>query len=118
MKRSISVTSINSTDSVIPIEVIEVPPTAKINIIQTRSKPNNSFNSNLNNSLSNNQKKAEPLVRRSVSPFSLVYIDSETASTSDTVNNKINDVSRQLDGLEIELFFFFKLIFALLGRYF
>ena len=97
MKRSLSVTSINSTDSVIPIEIVEVPP--KINRIQTRSAANttnNSFNSNSTLNNSNSQKKNEPIVKRSVSPFSLVYIDSESASTNDTVNNKINDVSNRL----------------------
>lgn len=85
MKRSISVTSINSSDSVIPLDVIEPCPPSTTNqrgntninannstkcTIQTRSKSaiihNNSNNSNtsLNNSLNNTT--TNPLSSQSV----------------------------------------------------
>ena len=97
MKRSISVTSINSTDSVIPIEVTE-----KSQYMQTRSgnnksnppnsqahskptTPNNSYNSNTS---LNNQQNCK---RLSASPCSLIYVDSESTNFSDGINK--NEVS-------------------------
>lgn len=98
-------TSINSNDSVIPIEIIEAPKSQQNTkssngglSMQTRSKPlnnnnSNSFHSNstVNNSIVNSQKKKRS-TRRSASPCSLVYVDSESASLSNHGNNK-NDVN-------------------------
>jgi hypothetical protein len=100
MKRSLSITSINSSDSVIPIEIIDAPTTQQQrkqtqngSIMQTRSKSttttiqNNSYNSNT--SLNSTQIK-----KISLSPCSLIYVDSETTNLSDaTINgNNKNDV--------------------------